>query len=86
MDDEIIEFVKNWFSKFNINYLENTRTNKIGGVTRTICGNSSVMASLITKMVGHGSENKHIPDEAYISNIEFAKGILCAFGDLVWCF
>jgi DNA-directed RNA polymerase II subunit RPB1 len=37
------------------------------------------MSSLITKMVGHGSENKHIPDEAYISNIEFAKGILSGY-------
>jgi intein/homing endonuclease len=79
LDDEIIEFVKNWFSKFNIKFLESTKTNKIGGTTRTICGNSSVMSSFITKMVGHGSENKHIPDEAYISNIEFAKGILSGY-------
>jgi DNA-directed RNA polymerase beta' subunit len=79
LDDEIIEFVKKWFSKFNIKFLESTKTNKIGGTTRTICGNSSVMSSLITKMVGHGSENKHIPDEAYISNIEFAKGILSGY-------
>ena len=76
LDDKIIDFVKNWFSKFNIENVEYTKINKIGGTTRTICGNSSIMSTFITKLVGHGSENKHIPNEAYISNIEFAKGIL----------
>jgi DNA-directed RNA polymerase II subunit RPB1 len=37
------------------------------------------MSSFITKLVGSGSENKHIPNEAYISNIEFAKGILSGY-------
>ncbi len=76
LDDKIIEFVKDWFNMFNIEYSESTKINNIGGTTRTIHGNSSIMSSFITKLVGSGSENKHIPNEAYISNIEFAKGIL----------
>ena len=79
LDDKIIEFVKVWFNKLNIEYTESTKTNNIGGTTRTICGNSSIMSKFITKLVGHGSENKHIPDEAYISNIDFVKGILSGY-------
>ena len=79
LDDTIIEFVKGWFNAFNIEYSETTKVNNIGGTTRTIHGNSSVMSSFITKLVGSGSENKHIPDEAYISNIEFIKGILSGY-------
>jgi DNA-directed RNA polymerase II subunit RPB1 len=30
-------------------------------------------------MVGHGAKNKHVPNEAYISNIDFVKGILSGY-------
>ena len=79
LDDTIVEFAKGWFNMFNIEYSEATQINNIGGTTRTIHGNSSIMSSFITKLVGSGSENKHIPNEAYISNIEFAKGILSGY-------
>ena len=79
LDDKVVEFVKAWFDIFNIEHSDVTKTNKIGGTTRTICGNSSIMASFITKLVGSGSENKHIPNEGYISNIDFAKGILSGY-------
>ena len=79
LDDKVVEFVKTWFDIFNIEYSDFTKTNKIGGTTRTISGNSSIMSSFITKLVGSGSENKHIPNEAYISNINFAKGILSGY-------
>ena len=79
LDDKVVEFVKTWFDMFNIEHSDVTTTNKIGGTTRTICGNSSIMASFITKLVGSGSENKHIPNEAYISNFDFAKGILSGY-------
>jgi DNA-directed RNA polymerase beta' subunit len=79
LDDTIVEFAKGWFNMFNIEYSETTKVNNIGGTTRTIHGNSSIMSSFITKLVGSGSENKHIPNEAYISNIEFAKGILSGY-------
>ena len=79
LDDKVVEFVKTWFDIFNIEYSDFTKTNKIGGTTRTISGNSSIMSSFITKLVGSGSENKHIPNEAYISNIDFAKGILSGY-------
>ena len=79
LDDTIVEFVKGWFNMFNIECSEATKINNIGGTTRTVHGNSSIMSSFIAKLVGSGSENKHIPNEAYISNIEFAKGILSGY-------
>jgi len=78
-DETIREFVKGWFSKFNIKYVEKSRINKVNGTTTTIVGTSCIMAEFITKLVGHGAEHKHIPNEAYISNMEFVKGILSGY-------
>jgi DNA-directed RNA polymerase beta' subunit/intein/homing endonuclease len=78
-DETIRTFVKNWFSKFNILCVERSRTNKANGTTTTICGASSIMAEFITNLVGSGAENKHIPNEAYISNTEFVKGLLSGY-------
>jgi intein/homing endonuclease len=78
-DETIRSFVKDWFSKFNIKWVEKSRINKANGTTTTIVGASCIMAEFITKLVGHGAEHKHIPNEAYISNIEFVKGILSGY-------
>ena len=78
-DETIRSFVKDWFSKFNIKWVEKARINKANGTTTTIVGASCIMSDFITKLVGHGAENKHIPNEAYISNIEFVKGILSGY-------
>jgi len=71
LDDTIVEFAKGWFNTFNIEYSETTKVNNIGGTTRTIHGNSSVMSSFITKLVGSGSENKIImfPNWCIFKNI-----------------
>ena len=78
-DETIRDFVKGWFSKFNIKYSEKSRINKANGTTTTVVGASSIMAEFITKLVGHGAEHKHIPNEAYVSNLEFVKGILSGY-------
>jgi DNA-directed RNA polymerase beta' subunit/intein/homing endonuclease len=78
-DETIRAFVKGWFSKYNIAFTETIKKNKIGGTTTTICGASCILSKLITMMVGHGAKNKHVPNEAYISNIDFVKGILSGY-------
>jgi DNA-directed RNA polymerase beta' subunit len=78
-DETIRAFVKGWFSKYNIAFTETIKKNKIGGTTTTICGSSCILSKLITMMVGHGAKNKHVPNEAYISNIDFVKGILSGY-------
>ena len=79
-DETIQSFVKMWFSKFNIKYNETTRVNKMKGVTTTVIGNSRIMSDFITKLVGYGSaDSKHIPNEAYISNMDFVRGLLSGY-------
>jgi len=78
-DETIRSFVKSWFAKFNIKYVEKSRINKANGTTTTVVGMSCVMAEFITKLVGSGAENKHIPNEAYISNSDFVKGLLSGY-------
>ena len=75
-DDKIRSFVKYWFNKHGISYNEKSRQNKIGGLTTTIRGSSCVLEKFLTKLVGHGAENKHVPVEAYIAREEFIVGLL----------
>jgi DNA-directed RNA polymerase beta' subunit len=75
-NENIRSFVKSWFDKHSIIYKERSRINKIGGLTTTITGTCCVLAKFLTKMVGHGSDKKHIPTEAYIAPDEFIAGLL----------
>ncbi len=76
LDDNIIAFMKNWFDKNGICSTEQTRINKIGGTTRTIRGNSSILSTFITNLVGSGAANKYVPTEAFIAPRAFVKGLL----------
>jgi DNA-directed RNA polymerase beta' subunit/intein/homing endonuclease len=75
-NENVRSFVKSWFEKHSITYKERSRMNKIGGLTTTITGTCCVLAKFLTKMVGHGSDKKHIPTEAYIAPDEFISGLL----------
>ena len=75
-NDKIRSFVKSWFDKFNISYVEKSKINKIGGTTTTITGNSSVLSKFLLKLVGHKAENKFVPSEAFVASNEFIVGLL----------
>ena len=75
-DVKIRSFVKQWFDKYSIKWTEKQKINKIGGTTTTICGASSILALFLTKLVGHGAANKHVPSEAFISQESFIIGII----------
>ena len=75
-NETIQTFVKNWFDLHSIQWTEKKRINKLGGLTTTVKGNSSVLSSLLTKMVGHGAENKYVPTEAFIADETFVIGLL----------
>jgi DNA-directed RNA polymerase beta' subunit len=64
-EPSVLEFVKNWFEKYNITY-------KIE--TTTITGNSSLLARFLDKFVGTNCYN--IPDIAHIAPKEFIVGLL----------
>ena len=73
---QIREFVKSWFDSYNIKYTEKSKVNNLNGITTTIIGNSCIMSTFITKLVGSSAKNKYIPDEAYIAPKEFIVGLL----------
>ena len=68
-EPSLLEFVKNWFEKFNITYRI-----EINDKTTTIIGNSSLLARFLDKFVGTNCYN--IPDIAHIAPKEFIVGLL----------
>ena len=68
-DSHVFEFVKEWFTLNNIQYIDNS---SIG-----IVGYSMDFVKCINKMVGNGT-NKSIPIESY-TNKEFATGLVTGF-------
>jgi DNA-directed RNA polymerase beta' subunit/intein/homing endonuclease len=75
-NDNIKTFVKSWFDKHSINWDEEDRENNIGGRTNSIRGFSGILATFLTKLVGHGAENKFVPSEAFIAPEPFIIGLL----------
>ena len=76
LNENIRNFVKQWFDKHNIEWTEKERINKIGGKTITIVGNCVLLSTFLKKWVGHKAENKYVPSEAFIANENFIKGLL----------
>jgi DNA-directed RNA polymerase beta' subunit len=75
-NDNIRNFVKSWFEKHNISYQEKSKINKIGGLSTTITGNSSILSKFLLKLVGHKAENKFVPTEAFVASNSFVIGLL----------
>ena len=76
LNENIRDFVKEWFNKHHIEWTERERINKIGGKTTTITGNCVLLSIFLKKWVGHKAENKYVPSEAFIANENFIKGLL----------
>lgn len=83
-NNTIREFVQEWFDSMGIKHTENRKEVQLKtinekesyGVTTDIRGYSRLFGQFLTKLVGHGSENKHIPDIAITAPITFVKGLL----------
>jgi DNA-directed RNA polymerase beta' subunit len=75
-NQNIRDFVKSWFDKHNIAHTEKSKINKIGRLTTTVIGNSSILSKFLLKLVGHKAENKHVPTEAFTASNEFIIGLL----------
>ena len=70
-EPSVLEFVKNWFEKYNITY-RIEETDKI----ISIIGNNELLSRFLDKFVGTNCNNKHIPDIAHIASKEFIIGLL----------
>jgi len=73
-EPSILNFIKNWFEKFDITY--RIVVKEIKGKTTSINGNSSLLARFLDEFVGIDSYNKQIPDIAHIAPKEFVIGLL----------
>ncbi len=75
-DPAIRKFARAWFEKMGVATAEEIKENKIGGTSSCIRGYSTILATLLTAMVGHGAGNKRIPAEAFTAPKEFVCGLL----------
>lgn len=75
----IKNFIKNWFEKHNLKYDIEDKVNRIGGRSYTIRAFSSLLSEFLDKFVGHGTENKFVPNEAYLANEDFIKGLISGY-------
>jgi len=78
-ETRIINFVTNWFKKFNIPIVEKSNiknSEKKQFMTSGIC---SVLCNFINKFLGQKSENKFVPNEAFIAHEDFVKGLLSGY-------
>jgi DNA-directed RNA polymerase beta' subunit len=75
-DNNILNFVKSWFDKYNIKNNINSKINHIGGNSTSVRGYSVLLARIFSKLVGHGARNKFIHEQCLNGNVEFIKGLL----------
>ena len=83
-DKGVQDYVKRWFSKFNIKseslvQMKEAKGGFNGGFSYTVEGNSTLMARFLREFVGTLCHNKFVPDVAFNAPIEFVKGILCGY-------
>jgi DNA-directed RNA polymerase beta' subunit len=75
-DPKIQEFVCSWFDKHHITHNTYEKISNKGYKSTSVIGNSSILSAFLKSLVGHKSENKHIPTEAYVATDEFIIGLL----------
>lgn len=84
-DENVLTFLRSWFDKYHITHktykrdmdLKNAEGEVVSkGTTCSIQGSSTMLAKFLDKFVGHGAQNKFIPQEAYAAPEEFIVGLL----------
>jgi len=75
-NESVISFVKKWFDKYSINWRIDDRTENRKYRCVTIIGQCTIMAKILTNLVGHGASEKRVPDCAFTAPKEFAEGII----------
>lgn len=80
-DEKVLAFCREWFDQHGMKHKTYTRrTEEAGkdarGASTTLQGYSTLMALFLDKLVGKGSENKNLPDVAFIAQEEFVLGLI----------
>jgi len=76
INENIKNFVKEWFDSYSIKWQEENKINKIGGQSTSIRGYSTILERFLTSLVGEGAENKYVPSEAFVAPENFIIGLL----------
>ena len=71
-------FVKSWFEIHQIHYVVKTNVNSHGSST-TFQAANGVLARFLTKWVGKGSSEKHVPSEAFVAGEPFLRGLVSGY-------
>lgn len=74
-DETIRTFIKHWFDKHGISWKFRSR-HMNGGLSEDIRGFSKLLGRFLDAFVGHGSEHKYVPDEAFAAPEEFIIGLI----------
>jgi len=82
-NEAVRNFTKEWFDGMGMKYTERVEERNLKTVGKESIGTSSevrgfsrLVAQFLTAFVGHGSQNKYIPDVAFSAPISFVKGLL----------
>jgi DNA-directed RNA polymerase beta' subunit len=75
-NESVLSFVKKWFDKYSINWRIDDRTENRKYRCMSIIGQCTIMAKILTNLVGHGAAEKRVPDCAFTAPKEFAEGII----------
>jgi DNA-directed RNA polymerase beta' subunit len=83
-NEMVRNFAKSWFDDMHIKYKERSREINLKtvngkeskGTSSDVRAFSRPLAEFLDALIGHGSENKHIPDAAYTAPLEFVRGLL----------
>ena len=82
-NESVRNFAKEWFTEMGMKYRERVEERNLKTVEKESTGTSSdvrgfsrLIGQFLTAFVGHGSQNKYVPDVAFSGPKEFAKGIL----------
>ena len=85
IDTNVHNRVQSWMNKYNIKNWVETREMELRnangevvstGTTSSVWGNSTILAKLLDKFVGHGAAHKFVPNEAFTAPDDFAIGII----------
>lgn len=74
-DENVLNFVKEYFDSLNIKYKQHKRTTD-RGVIEDIRGYSRILCKFLDELVGHGAYEKHVPQVSFTAPEEFIIGLI----------
>lgn len=83
-DPTVRNWVDGWFKSNGFTTITNDNSDytpgrNVRGTSMTIVGHSTLLARFLDRFVGHGSHDKHVPNEAFTSPDDFVKGLLSGY-------